>query len=196
VHKPVLALTLLRYSASEPDIVVGVRDPEANKYHQYVASVPTRRVSKAVAHRWIWALRLGRQSSVAARADLYDEVANILSRKLGLADRQERGEITFRIESLSASQGVSVIGLENDDQPRTENLTMFNAVVWLEKGDEFLPDQTASYRPLLWANVNKFVEMSMTRDTGRLGAGLEKYFFCAYGLCLQTSVLALQRLSM
>jgi hypothetical protein len=194
IYKPVLALTVLRSAASTPDIIVGVRDPESNRYHQNVASVPTRRIQPAVASRWIWALRLRRHASAARRADLHDEVANLFSRKLGLADRQERGEIRFRIESLSASQGISVIGESDDGRPRTEKLTMFNAVVWVEKGDEHLPAGTASYKPLVWADANSFTEMSKARDIGRLGLDFERFFFCAYGLCLQTSVLALERL--
>lgn len=194
VYQPVLALTLLRSAASTPEIVVGVRDPESNRYHQNVASVPTRRIQPAIARRWIWALRFGRHAAAARRADLHDEVANLFSRKLGLADRQERGEIRFRIEALSASQGISVIGESDDGGLRTERLTMFNAVVWVEKGDEYLPRETASYKPLVWADVDNFIEMSQARDTGRLGLGFERFFFCAYGLCLQTSVLALERL--
>ncbi|SNT48279.1 hypothetical protein SAMN05421812_10780 [Asanoa hainanensis] len=194
IYKPVLALTILRSAATTPEIVVGVRDPESNRYHQNVASVPTRRIHPAIAHRWIWALRLRRHTAVSRRSDLHDEVATLFSRKLGLADRQERGEIRFRIQSLAASQGISVIGETSDGQPRVEKLTMFNAVVWLEKGDEHLPQETASYRPLVWADANNFIEMSETRDTGRLGLGFERFFFCAYGLCLQTSVLALKRL--
>lgn len=192
IYQPVLALTVLRSAASTPEIIVGVRDPESNRYHQNVASVPTRRIHPAVARRWIWALRFRRYAAASRRPDLHDEVATLFSRKLGLADRLERGEIRFRVESLAASQGISVIGETEDGRPRTEKLTMFNAVVWLEKGDEHLPSGTASYHPLVWADADNFIEMSRTRDTGRLGLGFERFFFCAYGLCLQTSVLALE----
>jgi hypothetical protein len=194
LFKPVLALTVLRYAKSQPEIVVGVRDPESNLCHPNVASVPTRRIQPAVAKKWLWHLRTLRNVSAARRSDVRDEVANVFSRKLGLADHQERGEIRFRVESLSATQGISVIGEHADGRPRTENLTMFNAVVWLEKGDEHLPAKTASYKPLVWADVDNFIEMSQTRDPGRLEKGFEEYFFCAYGLCLQTSVRALSRL--
>lgn len=194
LYRPVLALTLLRYAASKPEIVVGVRAPESNRYHQNVASVPTRRIQPAVARNWIWALRSHRHHSVARRDDLRDEIATLFSRKLGLADPQERGQIGFTVESFAASQGISVIGEGEDGRPVTETLTMFNAVVRLDKGDEHLPDRTASYDPLVWADVDNFIAMSRSRDTGRLEKGFERYFFCAYGLCLQTSVLALERL--
>ena len=193
-YQPVLALTVLRSSATVPDIVVGVRDPASNRYHQHVASVPTRRIQPVVARRWIWALRFGRSARAARRPDLHDEVATLLSRKLGLADAQERGEVRFRVASLSAAQGISVIGEFDDGRLRTEKLTMFNAVVWIEKGDDLLPSRTASYQPLVWADANNFIEMSETHDTGLLGHEFERSFFCAYGLCLQTSVLALHRM--
>lgn len=194
LYKPVLALTVLRHAASHPEIVVGVRDPGCNRFHQNVASVPTRRIQPAVAKNWLWYLRTQRNVSATRRPDVRDEVANIFSRKLGLADHQELGEIRFTVESLSAAQGISVIGEDEDGRPRTEKLTMFNAVVWLEKGDEHLPAKTASYKPLVWADVDNFIAMSQTRDTGRLEKGLEESHFCAYGLCLQTSVRALSML--
>jgi len=187
LYQPVLALTVLRHAQSRPEILVGVRDPKANKYHQNVASVPTRRVQPAVAKNWLWQIRAYRSASAAKRADVRDEVANIFSRKLGLADAQERGDISFEVEALAAFQGISVVGELSDGQPAIERLTMFNAVVRLNKGDEFVPRQTASYRPLVWGAIDDFIEMNKTRDTGRLNVGLEDYFSCAYGLCLQTS---------
>ncbi|MBE1489904.1 hypothetical protein [Plantactinospora soyae] len=186
-YPPVLALTVLRESKSRPEILVGVRDPKANRTHQNVASVPTRRVQPAIARSWLWHLRTYRSSSTPGRHDLRDEVANIFSRKLGLSDAQERGEVHFDVEALTAFQGISVIGEQTDGSAVTESLTMFNALVRLRKGDDHVPALTASYNPLVWADIDDFVAMTRTRDTGRLNAGLEDSFFCAYGLCLQTS---------
>jgi hypothetical protein len=187
-YQPVLAITVLRHARSRPEVLVGVRDPNANVYHQNVASVPTRRVRPSVAKNWLWSLRAPWQTAAAERADLRDEVANIFSRKLGLADGLELGGVDFEVSALSAFQGISVIGEDGLGRPRTENLTMFNAVVHLRKGDDHLPLFTASYNPLVWADLDDFLAMSRTRDTGRLNKGLEESFFCAYGLCLQTSV--------
>jgi hypothetical protein len=193
-YAPVLALTVLRYSKSRPEILVGVRDPMANETHQNVASVPTRRIQHAVAREWLRRLRTHRAASLSGRTDLRDEVANIFSRKLGLSDAQERGHVDFDVESVTAFQGVSVIGERPDGGPVTENLTMFNALVVLRKGDDKVPPETASYNPLVWADMDDFVAMTRTRDVGRLNAGLERWFFCAYGLCLQTSTQVLMRL--
>jgi hypothetical protein len=194
-YRPALALTVLRYTASQPDIVVGVRDPDSNPTHPNVVSTPTRRIQPAVAGKWLWYLRAHRGAALARRPDVRDEVDHIFSRKLGLANHQELDVIRFRVESLSAAQGISVIGEHEDGSPRTENLTMFNAVVRLDKGGEHLPSKTASYRPLAWASVPDFITMTQTRDAGHLGKDFENILFCSYGLCLQTSVHALSRLN-
>jgi hypothetical protein len=185
--QPVLALTVIRHRGESPEILVGVRDPESNRTHQNVASVPTRRVRLDVARRWLWQLRTGRGAAATRRHDLRDEVAHTFSLKLGLADARERGLVDFDVVSLSAFQGISVIGERSDGQPLTENLTMFNAIITLTRGDDEVPRETASYKPLVWAGTGDFTAMTRSRDIGRLNVGLENSFFCAYGLCLQTS---------
>jgi hypothetical protein len=88
---PALALTLLTGPGpATPEILVGVRNPAANRTHQDVASVPTR-VPLVVAEAWSDQLRRGRADQAAARADLRSEVANIFGLKLGLADPLEPG---------------------------------------------------------------------------------------------------------
>jgi hypothetical protein len=149
--------------------------------------VPTRRVRQDVARRWLWQLRTRRGAAAARRHDLRDEVAHTFSLKLGLADARERGLVDFEVVSLSAFQGISVIGESADGQPLTENLTMFNAIITLTRGDDQVPPDTASYKPLVWAGTGDFTAMTRARDIGLLNAGLENSFFCAYGLCLQTS---------
>jgi len=185
---PVLALTVL--SANGPaarEILVGVRNPAANKTHQDVASVPTRRVPLVLAKAWISQLRRGRPDEAAARLDLRSEVANIFSMKLGLADPLELGLVRFTVVRLEGTQGISVIGENEDGTVLTENLTMFNVCVVLEEGRDYVPKATASYDPLVWGTVDDFLAMTATNNAGRLEAGLESTFVCAYGLCLQTS---------
>jgi len=190
---PVLALTLLSENWPAPrEILVGVRNPAANKTHQGVASVPTRRVPLVLAEAWIEALRRGRPHKAAARLDLRCEVANIFSMKLGLADPLELGLVRFTVVRLEGTQGISVIGEDEDGTALTENLTMFNACVVLEEGRDHIPKATASYDPLVWGTVDNFLAMTATYDAGRLDAGLEDAFACAYGLCLQTSARMLE----
>lgn len=189
-YSPVLALTLLR---PRPDgryqILVGVRSPESNRTHPNVASVPTQRIkSSAVARCWIQRLRRSGGASLVMRNDLRGEVSYLLARKLGLADPLEYGHVRFGALKLSAAQGRSVIGETPTGEPLTERLTMFNCSVLLREGADHIPRKTASYDPLVWAEVDDFVAMARTRDAGRLKAGLENSFACAYGLCLQTSL--------
>lgn len=186
--RPVLALTVIDRTLPRPRILVGVRDPETNRTHQNVTSVPTRRVRPTVAKSWLPAMRGRRPLSVAQRGDIRDEVSHMLSLKLGLADAQERGQVRFDLHACRGFQGVSVIGEYPDGQPLTENLTMFNALITLHNGQSLVPPATASYRPLVWAGTDDFVAMTRSRDPGRLNAGLDDAFPCAYGLCLETSV--------
>jgi hypothetical protein len=185
---PVLALTLINQNgASTREILVGVRNPAANKTHQDVASVPTRRVPLILAQAWIEQLRRGRLADAAARPDLRSEVANMFSMKLGLADALELGLVRFTVIRLESTQGISVIGANEDGSVLTESLTMFNACVLLDAGRDDVPKATASYDPLVWGTVDNFLAMTRTYDAARLDAGLEGSFVCAYGLCLQTS---------
>jgi hypothetical protein len=189
-YSPVLALTLLR---PRPDgryqILVGVRSPESNRTHPNVASVPTQRIkSSAIARSWIQPLRRSGGASLVRRNDLRGEVSYLLARKLGLADPLEYGHVRFDALKLSAAQGRSVIGETPTGKPLTERLTMFNCSVLLRDGADRIPRKTASYDPLVWAEVDDFVAMATSRDAGRLNAGLENSFACAYGLCLQTSL--------
>lgn len=188
-YLPVLALTLLRpRSDGQCQILVGVRSPESNRTHPNVASVPTQRIkSSATARSWIQRLRRAGGASLIGRHDLRGEISYLFARKLGLADALEYGQVRFDALKLSASQGKSVIGETPTGKPLTECLTMFNCSVLLREGADHIPPKTASYNPLVWAEVNDFVAMAATRDAGRLNAGLENSFACAYGLCLQTS---------
>lgn len=194
---PVLALTLLGENGpGAREILVGVRNPAANRTHHDVASVPTRRVPLVLAEAWIDQLRRDRADEAAERLDLRSEVANIFSMKLGLADPLELGRVQFRVVRLEGTQGISVIGADEDGTVLTENLTMFNACVVLHEGRGAVPKATASYDPLVWGTVENFLAMTATYDAGRLDAGLEGTFVCAYGLCLQTSARMLDNLGL
>jgi hypothetical protein len=153
-------------------------------------------VPLVLAKAWIEHLRLGRPDEAAARLDLRSEVAYIFSMKLGLADPLELGLIRFTALRLEGAQGISVIGEDENGGMLTEKLTMFNACVVLEKGRDNVPEATASYVPLVWGTVNNFLAMTATYDAGRLDAGLEGTFVCAYGLCLQTSARMLENIGL
>jgi len=187
--RPVLALTIVcTATAGHKCILVGVRDPRTNKTHQNVTSVPTRRVPDLLANEWKRRLRRGRGELGDSYPGLRNEVCSLLGCKLGLADPLELGEVEFRLGAVGASQGVSVIGERADGSLVTENLTMFNVEVHLEDGGGVVPESTASYNKLVWADVDSFARMVRLRDVAQLNVGLEYAFACAYGLCLQTSL--------
>jgi hypothetical protein len=188
LYRPVLALTLVRRgSAGQFEILTGVRTPAANRTHQDVVSVPTLRVADPVAAEWLDTLSRRPDEPLAETDEVAREVANLLARKLGVADWLELGEIELRCRKLGAWQGTSVVGENDDGGLVTENLTMFNACVEVVRGGELFPPSTASYDPLLWARVDDFLRMVVTREVGLLRADLDELLFCAYGLCLQTT---------
>jgi hypothetical protein len=186
-YRPVLALTLIRHVGGRTEVLVGARTEAANRTHPNVVSVPTLRVPVAVAAGWTGALTGALDE--ATGAGLRREVDNLLARKLGVADALELGRIGLREHVLRGWQGTSVIGDEDgpDGEPRTEDLTMFNACVEVTAGAELFPAGTASYAPLTWVGVVEFLEMVRSKEVAALNAGLDELLFCVYGLCLETS---------
>ena len=49
-------------------------------------------------------------------------------------------------------------------------------LVTLHNGELLVPPATASYEPLVWADLDDFVAMTRTRDAGRLNQGLDGAF--------------------
>lgn len=182
-YRPVLALSLLRKRSQRWEVLTGVRTEEANKTHPGVVSVPTMRLPGIVAQDWI-----DRMDDPGFRTDgtALREVANMLARKLGVADLLELGLVQLRQLDLRAWQGTSLIG-EDDAGPISEDLTMFNACVEVVTGSALFPRETASYSPLLWAGVDDFLRMVRTREVSMLNVGLDELSFCAYGLCLTSA---------
>jgi hypothetical protein len=193
-YKPVLALSVLRTSGEgRREILVGVRDPRTNRTHQNVTSVPTRRVPTILANSWIERLRRSHSTEVGDEyPGLRHEAYALLCAKGGIADPLERGEVKFTLRCVGASQGISVIGELANGAKLTEKLTMFNVEVLVDDGAHQVPQSTASYSRLVWADVKAFARMVRLRDVGQLNVGLEEAFACAYGLCLQTSISLLE----
>jgi hypothetical protein len=181
LFSPVLALTLLRRRAGQLEVLTGVRTAAANRYHPGVVSVPTLRVAEATAATWLEEL-----TGITASDTVMREVVNLLARKLGAADALELNQIGLTRLHLGAWQGTSVIG-EDASGLVTEDLTMFNACVEVVDGSDLIAEETASYNPLLWVNVDRFLKMVETRDVGALDADLDELLFCAYGLCLESA---------
>lgn len=186
MYRPVLALTVLRHHSNGVEILAGARTEEANPTHPGVVSVPTQRVPEVIAANWL--------SGLDASTGLERETEYLLARKLGVADALELEKIRYKIHDLGAWQGTSIIG-ENQRGPVTEDLTMFNACVEIVEGSELFPTETASYKPLLWVPVSRFLTMVAARDVAALGID-NLLLFCAYGLCLESSARILKRLGL
>ena len=178
---PVLALTLVHRRAGQMEVLTGVRTAAANRYHPGVVSVPTLRVTELVASTW-----LDESNGAIVGDTVMREVVNLLARKLGAADALELNQIKLKCLHLGAWQGTSVIG-EDASGLLTEDLTMFNACVEVVDGSDLIAEETASYNPLLWVNLERFLKMVETRDVGALEADLDELLFCAYGLCLESA---------
>lgn len=189
VFVPGLALTLVRPSKAieGQDVLVGVRTKD-NVTHEGVLSVPTVRVPNVLAERWkpVTGARMISADEIRSRpwlvADLAYVIENLLARKLGVADALEHHEVAFRVESLLALQGESLIGVEGDTEI-VEKLTMFCAQVRWDEGND-VPRSTAAYDPLLWVPEDRFADMVRTRDVSALDAGLDAIDVCVRGLCI------------
>jgi hypothetical protein len=196
--KPAIALTLVRQpSPGNYEILCGVRTPEANRTHPEVLSVPTMRIPRPVAQRWL-EVRSGEIADEygETEGEVLREVTNLLARKLGVADALELGRITLRHHAIDGWKGTSVNGEHEDGSLDTENITMFNACVEVVDGGDFFPERTAAYDPLVWTPVSTFCEMVRTREVGLVRSDLDAMMYCVYGLCLQTSTKILEQVTL
>jgi hypothetical protein len=196
-YPPVLALTLLRHYRGQDEVLVGVRT-DRNGTHHNVMSVPTIRVLPEVAKDWVAPLadgvlsRTGLRRRPSLERTVRHVVCEILARKLGKAGALERNEVKFEIDAMMAIQGTSLLASSGDEDV-TEDLTMFNAQVRWTDGNDIADGWTVPYKPLLWTTEAKFTEMARTRDVGVLDEGLDEIEVCVRGLCIDSTVLTLDR---
>lgn len=197
VFAPVLALTVLREVDGHSEILVGVRTPEANAYHKDVVSMPTRRLKDFERVR-SWLAPDGPCVDLAAAersGSVLDEVHHLLALKLGVAGPLDRHEVAVHVLGLGAWQGISLINVVGGEE-QTEDLTMLNAVVRVHEGAGLFPDETVSYRPLVWVPLASFRQAAVTHAVENLGLGDDRAIieWCIRGLCIETAVAMLDRL--
>jgi len=185
-YAPVIAVTVLRDGADGTEVLTVVRRPETNATHPDVLSVPTMRVPVGLADHWPSAA-----SDATGIAGLAFCVEALLSRKLGLADVLELGEVRYRLGRLGAWQGTSFIGVDGE-RDITEDLTMFNVAVYLTRGGHHVPAGTASLAPITWTREETFHAIVETGDVALLDADLDAVLVCVRGLCVETSRRLLQ----
>ena len=109
-------------------------------------------------------------------------VEGILSRKLGVADSLENGELSF-----SATLAAEAVGTSVYDKPtrRSEQIRMAGISVTVARGAAVFPASTPSYSHVLWVPVNRFLEAVQVKNPAMLG--LDPFKFCIHGLCIATT---------
>jgi len=196
VYSPVLALTVTRQVEHGREVMVGVRSATANTTHQRVVSVPTKRIDDVeLARRLVQdtSHACGRERTATA-AGLRGVVEHLMARKLGMADALELSEVHYEPLCLDMWQGISLIGFERGKDV-TELLTMFNVALELHAGEP--EHRTASYDRIDWVRTEHFRRAARTREVRDLGLDITPYDgidLCIRGLCIETSILMLDRL--
>ena len=214
----VMALTIVDKSG-DPDargvslddkILVGVRSADTNSQHSNIACVPTMRIPPAIFEEI--ASYGNRISGEGAKSQILDAdwtengrgtghnavdygVQNIMSRKLGLAEAHELGDISY----LSTPRVLkSDYSPKFSDQDVDEYLAMLNVLVFLVDGKGSIPQKTASYSRLEWVKVSDFLDaLKEHGDRGNLllGQDDEKTPFLCGGVCVCTSEVLLSEIA-
>jgi hypothetical protein len=208
---PVVSISIFDHAIPDKDLVPGdakiqvvVRDPETNKTHPNVISIPTHRVPCALFRPL---LESAERDEEVGSTTFYKggEVENapggghhpviyavetILSRKLGVADELELGALRFRAALRAVTVGKSVYP-DSESHNRTEHIAMANIRVTVTRGAELFPPKTASYSTIFWVPVNRFLETVQKKNP--LVLDLDPIEYCIHGLCISTAYDVLAR---
>jgi len=175
------------------DVLIGVRRPETNGNHKNVASVPTIRVSDTVFDsiydRWEASQDTNKTKEIPDRL-LNDVVESVLSRKLGLADPLEYGQVEFDATPSVYKEGTSPL-LSDGDQP--DAIRMLNILVELRQGREYIPESTASYSALRWFDINEAMNCIDKEELFVFDDVANPTRYICGGLCICTSEILLKQ---
>jgi hypothetical protein len=203
---PVVALTIISGGADsvghvskEMSMLVVVRDRRTNQTHPDVVSVPTQRIPRAVFEAIV-------ESAVSTELCnmtlLYDSeevdsrvingndpmvyaVESLLSRKLGVSNVLETGDLSFRAKLRGVRHGTSVHRLMNSGGALSEQIAMANVLVTITAGAARFVRRTKSYSHIRWVSIEKFIESVRKKDPIHLDLNPMKY--CIHGLCISTA---------
>jgi hypothetical protein len=216
-RSPVLALSVLD-AATMPggllghgsQLLVVVRDRDANPTHPNVVSVPTQRLPASLYRDLIAsASEAGDDPDrpvsyfeggvVDSRVDsghhpVIYAVESMLSRKLGLAEPLERGEVAFRAALRAVVTGVAFYDGDGEQQPTHESIDMLSVVVELLDGRRRLPIRTGSYSMMAWTEVDRFIAGVRSRDASTLSSAFDPIELCVHGVCLTAAEVTMARL--
>lgn len=213
--RPVLAVTIVDASAESyngitenTEIFVAVRSENTNRQHKNIASVPTRRIIEKV----LW--EIVKPTPLAILDDTeevlldsaMEESGNgasessptimavdyLLSRKLGIGEALEAGDVKFRARPVILKAGPSP-QLSDDDED--EWLIMVNILVEVTRGRAYFPKKCNAYSLADWISVKDFLAAvpaplsttsSVPQKKIKFPNGEAAEYICG-GLCVCTS---------
>lgn len=217
--QPILSLSIFREGDNGLEILTGLRREDTHATHPGVVSTPTKRMPSSIA-KILFSEKLHNVSGsspfnlgvidpthpeVVARFSPNTETvpdsssmlpflaADLMARKLGLADALERSNGDNPLGKVSLMNIIAGFSNATVDPVTEENLfeplIVFGAATLLDRPDE-VPVETASYRNLTWVNADNFVKGVEQKDAPLLIEGLtvdDEISVCVRGLCLATS---------
>lgn len=195
---PVLALTVIWAGPASDEILIGRRNPAAQRKHPLTPSVPTRRLSWASLAGLLMGTRARPGSSSrevffdprfghTGRDTLDEAIDGLMAEKLGAREGQP---IPYQAHLSSLTFGqVLHKGEDGEIDPKlAEPTVMANAVVVVPRRDVF-PPATESYDPLVWMPIEQFFDL-IDKDPEvslRFFPELGLYQPCAEGMCVSTT---------
>ncbi|MET8011506.1 hypothetical protein ABZU86_10135 [Streptomyces sp. NPDC005271] len=200
MHSEAVAAFVFLRNVPRSQVLVGIRRPEVNDRHPGVVSVPTLRIPAELVPHMVPAtgagevmanrdLRGPRRSFGTARSTTTPEgllVEAVLSKKLRMGDALESGLVA------GCCAVRCVLGGEVDDPTgrdgRLESTLMVTIEAELDHGAHRVPDSTASYSALSWAEPMELATAWRTRDGQRLFPDASPLEVCMRGLCVQSAV--------
>jgi hypothetical protein len=124
---------------------------------------------------------------------LISAVESLMSRKLGLADALERGELSFRAALRAQVNGTALYD-NLADSDVYERVSMLNAIVEVRQDRTTLPMTTGSYSVMAWTSIESFLEGVGRRDPTMIGPEFDPLTYCVHGVCLQAAQASLEHL--
>jgi hypothetical protein len=204
IPAPVLALTILDAGTlstaskvtAETRVLLAIRDPQTNKSHPSVISVPTQRLPTSLFHDLTSIVT--REYMLDTSTELFQQIPfknlqnnghsnvifavnSILSGKMGVSDFLEQRALLY----TAYLRGLVFGTVHHPDHK--EFTAMLNIVVLVEMGAHLFPTRTASYSHVLWCSAGTFLETARKKNPLLLDCNLNPVEYCIHGMCVKSS---------
>jgi hypothetical protein len=210
-YASVVAFTILREGDNGPEVLAGPRNPETNKTHPNVVSVPTKREDVIALRAAALACGVAYQSDTeqvfVPKWIMYEHpddmerdmtlgnmVGPALARKVGFEDLlfKRTRELKFNVQSLTLGQSFVDYNPQTAMQTK-EGIGMLNVAVIVPSGTE--APSPAAYSMLKWFGVDAFQDGYHNKDAMGMfpEMGLDAIEMCVHGVCMLTTSRALDR---